>query len=81
MTLEEAAAHIDGPVLAYEGGNPGGGPFHEGQVVAVDEQRGLVQLRLRRKRHPYDLLPRSGGWWHPARLSVPQWWLDRKEAQ
>lgn len=73
MTLMEAAAHIGEPVLARSGP----GRFTEGEIVAVDEQCYRVQVRVRRKRAPYDFLPRPE-WWHPSHLYVPQWWLDRQ---
>ncbi len=72
MTLDEAEAHIGDPVVAIAG------RVVEGVISRVDRDRHMVGVRERRVTHPYDLLT-AVQWWHPRRLSVPQWWADRQE--
>lgn len=74
MTLDEANTHIGNPVLI----RTSQGRVADAEIVAADEATGLVQVRVRRSRSPYDWLP-GRQWWHPAHLSVPQWWLDREK--
>ncbi|WP_045740764.1 hypothetical protein [Actinoplanes rectilineatus] len=72
MTLDEAIAHIGGPVLAHDFPC-----LFEGEIVEMDERRRMVRLRVRRKTMPYDFLARTQ-WWSPARLTVPGWWARRQ---
>lgn len=72
MTLDDAVAHIGSPVLVHDFPR-----LHDGEIVAGPDGRGLVCVRVRRKRAPYDLLP-GRQWWHPAKLTVPKWWVDRQ---
>lgn len=74
VTLDEAEGHIGNPVMAVAR------RVVEGVVARVDRDRHMVGVRERRRTHPYDLLP-TVQWWHPRRLSVPQWWYDRQEAK
>jgi hypothetical protein len=76
VTLDEAAACIDKPVLAVL---PGTTRIRRGVVVEVDERRRLVGVRERRVSHPYDLLPRVW-WWAPVHLRVPEQWTQRQRA-
>lgn len=81
MNLSEAAEHIDGPVICRE---PSGGAYpklREGVVRGVSERRQLVRVEMRYgSARNYQLSGRCE-WWHPSRLAIPQWWLDKQAAR
>lgn len=76
MTLDEAAAHVGGPVLI----RTSQGRTSDGEITAVDVERRMAGVRVRHKVLQRGW--RSGvQWWHPAHLDVPAWWLKRQEVE
>ncbi|MDG4791990.1 hypothetical protein O7626_39950 [Micromonospora sp. WMMD1102] len=76
MNLPEATEHIDGPVICRAHSK-----IREGVVRGVSEKRHQVRVEMRyTATRNYQLSGRCE-WWHPSRLTIPQWWLDRQAEQ
>lgn len=75
MTLDDARAHIGNPVMAVD---PGTRRPSDAEIIAVDDTKRLVELRVR-YRNPAQGWRPGTQWWAPCHLGIPNWWTRRQE--